>query len=118
MSKTMAHVVRLSPEERAQLEEIVEHFEDAWRRGDRPAIDDHLPYGESRRWAALVELTHVDLEYRRKAGEAARVEQYLERYPQLAEDHEVVSDLAAAEFKYRRRGEPGVRPAEYAERFP
>ena len=33
--------------------------------------------------ALLVELAHVDLEFRLKAGQAARVESYLDRYPLL-----------------------------------
>jgi hypothetical protein len=66
------------------LAEILEPFENAWQRGQRPAIADYLPAGGPQRRAALVELVHVDLERRLKAGEAIRVEVYLERYPELA----------------------------------
>ena len=36
---------------------------------------------------------HVDLEFRLKAGESARVEEYLERYPALAQDGNAVVEL-------------------------
>ena len=39
---------------------------------------------QAARLALLVELVHVELELRLKAGEPARVEEYLRRYPELA----------------------------------
>src|SRR5439155_21760144 len=68
--------------------------------------------------ALLVELVHVDLEYRLKAGEPARVEEYLGRYPDLGRDRRVVLELLAAEWKLRRRDDPSVGADEYATRFP
>src|SRR5262245_36933504 len=59
-------------------------FEAAWRAGQRPRIDDHLPASGANRQALLAELVLTDLEYRLKAGEPARVEEYLRRYPELA----------------------------------
>jgi WD40 repeat protein len=70
------------------------------------------------RRAALVHLVHIDLERRLKAGEAARVEDYLERYPELAHDPAVMLDLVAAEYRQRRRREPRVTATDYLERFP
>jgi eukaryotic-like serine/threonine-protein kinase len=99
------------------LSTVVERFEQAWQAGQRPDIEAHLPAGEGRR-AALVELAHVELERRLKAGEAARVEDYLARYPELADDTAVVLDLIAAEYALRRRCEPQLNSAEYAGRFP
>jgi hypothetical protein len=64
----------------------VNAFDEAWRRGPRPAIDDHLPADDPLRSQVRVELVHVELELRLKAGEPARVEEYLARYPQLGED--------------------------------
>ena len=57
-----------------QVEAIVEAFEAAWHRGERPRIDSHLPPAEDLRRAVLVELVHADLEWRLKAGEDARAE--------------------------------------------
>jgi tRNA A-37 threonylcarbamoyl transferase component Bud32 len=101
-----------------QLEQAVAAFEDAWRRGQRPAIDDHLKGAGAKRRLVLVELVHADLEYRLRAGEAARVEEYLERYPELVSEVEMVLDLIAAEYRLRRRAEPGLEPEEYGRRFP
>src|SRR5580700_3886451 len=87
---------------RIRLEELIAQFEDAWQRGERPVLDNVLPVTGTDRRTMLVELVHIDLEYRLKAGEAARIEDYLERYPELAEEQEAVS-LIAAEYKLRCR---------------
>src|SRR5262249_18133778 len=52
--------------------------ESAWRRGERPDLAGLLPEGPRRR-QALLDLVHVELELRLKAGESARVEDYLTR---------------------------------------
>src|SRR5262249_5852753 len=66
----------------------------------------------------LVELVHIDLELRLKAGESARVEEYLARFPELAGDRAVTLDLIAAEHGLRRRQEPAFALDEYLARFP
>jgi serine/threonine protein kinase len=102
----------------AELEQIIDRFEQAWQRGDHPALDDYLPPGEPARGAALVDLVHVDLERRLKAGEAMRVETYLQRYPELVARPEVVLDLVKAEYNHRRWREPALSVTEYCQRFP
>src|SRR5205807_2895889 len=66
----------------------------------------------------LIELVHIDLELRLKAGEAARAEEYLARYPELAGDRAAAVELIAAEHGLRRRSEPHLSPDEYWQRFP
>ena len=100
------------------LKDAVKRFEHAWRQGPRPAIDDYLPTGDPLRSRVLIELVHIDLELRLKAGEAARVEEYLARYPELADDRAVTLELIAAEHELRRRREPGLALDEYLQRFP
>jgi serine/threonine protein kinase/predicted ATPase len=68
--------------------------------------------------ALLVELVHIDLEFRLKAGQAARVESYLSRYPHLNGVSAVLLDLLEAEHGLRSRGETGISLDEYRERFP
>jgi WD40 repeat protein len=103
----------------ARLEPVLERFEEAWRRGERPALDDYLAAAApEERHALLIELVHEDLDYRLKAGEAARVETYLVRYPGLAADGTAVLALIAAEYELRRRGEGGVKFEDYQHRFP
>src|SRR5262249_55699323 len=66
----------------------------------------------------LTELVHVDLEYRLRAGESARVEEYLTRYPELTDDRAVMLGLITAEHELRRRREPGLALSEFLRRFP
>src|ERR1700730_17098769 len=70
---------------------ILERFEQAWNSGQRPSIPDYVPPGNHHN--LLVDLIHVDLERRLKAGEMACVEGYLGRYPELRSDHEIVFEL-------------------------
>src|SRR5262249_18462268 len=100
------------------LKDAVRRFEQAWRQEPRPRIDDYLPTGDPLRPRVLIELVHIDLELRLKAGEAARVEDYLARYPELAGDRAVTLALIAAEHELRRRREPGLALDEYLRRFP
>src|SRR5438270_12211725 len=67
-----------------QVDACVQRFEKAWQSGGRPLIDDFLPKDGPVRLAVLNELVHVDMERRHGAGELARLEDYLERYPELA----------------------------------
>src|SRR5258705_305232 len=100
-----------------EFEDVIRRFEDAWQGRARPEITAYLPTGAGRT-RLLTELVHVDLEYRLRAGEAARVEDYLTRYPELGDDRAAALDLIAAEFELRRRGEPGLALGEFLRRFP
>jgi serine/threonine protein kinase/Leucine-rich repeat (LRR) protein len=103
----------------AGLETIVRGFEAAWFRREHPDIDAALvPLAGAKRSAALVELVHAELELRLKAGETARVEDYLRRYPELSGQADVVVNLIATEQRQRSRTEPGLALAEYRARFP
>ena len=81
-----------------EVDRWVRRFESAWQAGKRPAIENYLPPEAALRSAVLVELVHIDTEFRFDDGEEVRVEQYLRRYPALAEDRATVVDLIAAEF--------------------
>jgi serine/threonine-protein kinase len=101
------------------LERLVERFENAWQRGRRPDIELYLREAPGPdRPALLVELAHVDLEYRLKAGEPALAEDYLGRYPGLRDDREAALGLIAAEYDLRRRRGDGGTAEEYLARFP
>jgi hypothetical protein len=107
----------LSDDAGGEFEDLIRRFEDAWHGPSRPEIGAYLPAGAGRT-RLLTELVHVDLEFRLRAGEAARVEEYLARYPGLADDRAVVLDLIAAEHGLRRRREPGLALGEFLRRFP
>src|SRR5262245_45945862 len=106
------------PDAYARLEEIVERFEKDWQKSHSPDLKDYLPANPSLRLMVLKELAHVDLEFRLKAGDAARVETYLESFPELASDPQAVVTLIRAKYRLRQRSDPAVTPEEYARRFP
>jgi eukaryotic-like serine/threonine-protein kinase len=100
-----------------EIDRCIKAFQGCLNGGLRPPLDDFLPVGSHAR-AALIELVHVELEYRLKHGEGARVEEYLARYPQLAGDPAVVAELVLAEFEFRRRHEQQLDGEAYLQRFP
>ena len=65
------------------LEQIVDRFREAWKRGERPAIEQYLPTDPALQGPALVQLVCIDIEYRRRIGEAAPLAEYLARFPEL-----------------------------------
>ncbi|MBA4063338.1 MAG: hypothetical protein C0501_06420 [Isosphaera sp.] len=87
-------------------EDRIRRFEQGWAGGRPPALDDHL--GPDPTPALLVELAHIDLEFRLKAGTPARAADYLDRYPRLAADTQAAAGLIAAEYELRRRAEPDL----------
>ena len=101
-----------------EWEAIVRKFERAWFAGNQPNLGEFLPCEPEARQALLPELVLTDLEFRLKSREPARVEEYLERYPDLSRDRVVVGQLIRAEFQLRRRFEPLLSLAEYEKRFP
>src|SRR5262245_23990610 len=115
-----------TPEDLGQLanpswddcEDLIQSFEEAWHGGERPSIDAFLRGEGAGRRALLVELIHVDLEFRLKAGEEARVESYLQAYPELDPDCPTILGLVASEYEARKRRQEPVEVAEYQRRFP
>ncbi len=102
---------------RSAVESVLERFEEAWQHEPPPEVADFLPAGPSRA-IALAELVHIDLEYRLKRGDPARIEAYLERYPELASNSAVILGLISAEYALRQRREPNLRLDEFERRFP
>jgi serine/threonine protein kinase/tetratricopeptide (TPR) repeat protein len=101
-----------------RLQDIIEQFEEDWRSGKRPVLDAYLNAAGVESHKLLTELALTDLECRFKAGEAVRVESYLERYADLRTDPRAALNLIAAEYDWRRRNEPGLSVDEFLRRFP
>jgi eukaryotic-like serine/threonine-protein kinase len=81
-----------------RIDTFCDQFEDEWRRGERPRIEDYLDkVPEAERAALLRQLLKVEVELRVKAGERVSVEEYQERfhtYPnQLAEIARAIEDV-------------------------
>jgi len=101
-----------------RCEELIRQFEAAWQRGEAPAIEDYLQAEPPERKTLIIELVHVDLEFRLKAGEPARAEEYLDRFPELPLDPRIVIELVDAEFDLRRSRGEAISLTEYQQRFP
>lgn len=101
----------------AGMDTAVSRFESRLRKGLRPSLAAFLPPPGPSRLPALVELVHSELEFRLKAGESARVEEYLARFPELR-DSPAVAGLAHAEYRHRRRTDPALTWDEFRTRFP
>jgi eukaryotic-like serine/threonine-protein kinase len=100
------------------LQQLIDQFEEVWKSGREPVIDDYLPAPDQDRLLALAELIPVDLERRYKAGAPRPLEHYLKRYPQLAEYRATVVTLIATDYSLRRRFGPATHLDEYCQRFP
>lgn len=101
-----------------QCEQLIQAFEEAWLQDSHPRIRDFLLFESNVRLALLVELVHVDLEFRLKRREPARVENYLEAFPEIRDRASAVVDLLAAERDLRRRFDQPAALEEYVARFP
>jgi WD40 repeat protein len=97
-------------------EAVIRRFEDAWRENARPQIADFVSPQSPHSARLLIELAHIDLEFRLRAGEDARTEDYLSRFPDIAAAD--VVELLAAEFAQRNRHRPPAYPEEFWLRFP
>ena len=92
----------------ASFEDRIRKFEHDWLAGQQPALEEYLSGFDTLSHNLLVELAHIDQEFRIKAGQQTRAADYLARFPQLAADQLVAADLIAAEFELRRRSDPAL----------
>ena len=102
-----------------ELEQIEERFSRAWESSPgRVRIEDFLPSGPPRfRLAVLCELIKADLEKRWRQGQQILLEEYLKRFAELNQGHDL-SRLIFEEFRIRHR--LGKKPAlgDFQQRFP
>jgi serine/threonine-protein kinase len=69
----------------ARIDRIADEFEQVWRRGQRPNIEDHLATASGRfRLALLRELLMIEWQRRLRLGEHPVPEEYEGRFPELA----------------------------------
>jgi hypothetical protein len=72
----------LSEEAVWRLEEVCCRFEQSWRGGQRPRLEDFLADAEGfERQVLLRELLALDVHYRRRAGEVPTVGDYATHFP-------------------------------------
>ncbi len=101
----------------SEHEELIARFEQQWIAGESPEIEAFLPADRSR-MAVLVELVTAEVEFRFKAGDDPRLEQYLLRFPELVTRKELAIRLAKEEFRRRRGRNEIVQIDDFALRFP
>jgi serine/threonine-protein kinase len=74
----------LSEDVERRLDQACDHFEAAWKRGERPRIEDVLAETpEAGRSVLLRELIPIEIAYRRLQGEQPALEEYQTRFPTL-----------------------------------
>src|SRR5262245_996626 len=122
------------PETGAALEKLLQQFDQVWRHGPAPRLDDYvvarIPAGAgATRRELLAELVRVDLQYRwRLAGqgkalpvgdirERPHLERYVERYPELGPPDRLSVELIAEEYWVRHVWGDQPGHAEYFRRF-
>src|SRR5262245_10545169 len=77
---------RLATIAAGRIDEACDRFERAWRSGPRPAIADYMDDVTGPERPILIrELILMDAQYRRRAGEESRAEDYRDRFPDLDE---------------------------------
>jgi serine/threonine protein kinase len=91
--------------------DLIERFENAWNQGQSPVLEAYLPSDPAKRRAALAALVRVDMQWRLRQGTGARLEKYLQRFPELADNPDAVAALLALENRLRL-GEGPVAGAE------
>jgi serine/threonine protein kinase len=114
------------PDRWKDAEQLLFHFDRAWRSSKPPRIEDYLARlkdaGLSR--GVLEDLVKIDLEYRWRQKPATsgpvpaspRLEDYAKQYPQLGADISLA--LIGEEYLVRQRWGDRPRQAEYVNRFP
>ncbi|HEY1375656.1 MAG TPA: serine/threonine-protein kinase [Gemmataceae bacterium] len=91
------------------IEDICVRFEDAWKAGGRPALEQYLgdPPAD-RRTAILGELLKLDLYYRRRQGERPTPDDYRPRFPADADLlRRIMTDSAPGESGASHNGGTG-----------
>ena len=107
------------------LDDLVERFEEAWREQGVASLEAFVPSTDSlHRQRVLVELVKVDQEFHWAAGRPRRLEDYLDDWPELRDDDDVLLELLEAECRTRaalgslpQRSELEARFSEWADRL-
>jgi len=100
------------------VDALCDRFEDAWRAGERPDLDEWMSAAGSVGDAALPELAALDLDYRVRSGDPATAADYFARFPTLTRLPAVAVRLVAAEFRAARARGTEVSEADFRRRYP
>jgi serine/threonine protein kinase len=105
------------------VDRLALEFDLSWQRESSPSLDRFLAANqqslpESARRNLLQELIKIDLEQRWRRGQRPLVEEYFQRFPDIALSDGTSSGLIAHEYEVRKCCGDSVQPEEYRRRFP
>ncbi|MBW3599159.1 MAG: hypothetical protein KY475_18050, partial [Planctomycetes bacterium] len=130
-------LAEIAVDDLGRIDRIVDQFEDAWREGKRPRIDEYQAQARdrseaaqrslllelaiidlARRWSAHDSLEHVDLrpeDTKDPLPPRPTVEDYVAVYPLLASGD--IRELIVEEYRARRRAGERLSHEEFGRRF-
>lgn len=86
-----ADEIRLKADAAARIEGVCNEFKAAWRNGQQPHIEEFLSReSTSNRGTLLANLLEIEFEFRNRAGEIFRLDQYHQRFPENADQVDAV----------------------------
>src|SRR5262249_25167723 len=92
--------LKLAPPEWEQLRDLVDRFEEAWKREGGVDLGGSLPPREAPlRGAVLRELVRTDLELCCRVGRPVDVADYFRRFPELGAADDVPAGLLFEEYR-------------------
>lgn len=104
-----------------EVAQRIDALTEAWKGEDLPPnLAEFVPKGPAGlRRLVLSELIKVDLEYRWRHHELPKqVEEYIEEFPEVAQNGQIPCDLIYEEFHIRGQSPEAPTPDEYYRRFP
>ncbi len=97
----------MRPNMSSRLERQLDAFDQAWEQPEPPRLEDFLPpKADPDRKELLLGLVRIDLERRIERGETVCVETYVDRFPELREDRDLLLGLVQLERLLRRSHDP------------
>jgi serine/threonine protein kinase len=96
---------------------LIERFETEWQSGSPPNLDALWSSHRNQGISFLVELVHIDLEYRFRHRFEPSVDQYLARFPELLSDRQACAELVLADLEQRQLRQ-GLSFESCLQRFP
>lgn len=101
-----------------QLDEIIDRYEAAQKRGSPPDLAGFLPERDHPLYLPVLrELVRVDLEYSWQRGQPHALDDYQRRFPELFQDSASLNEVAFEEYRLRQQAGENPSPEDYKERF-
>src|SRR5262245_30039415 len=102
----------------AELDDVVEAFESAWRSHGSAPLSEFLPEpGDPEYASVLCELVRVDLDLHWSNGNQIGLDTYIREFTVLNERRDILSQIAFEEYRQRVQAGIIVSPDEYRLRY-